>query len=207
MKKICTKCGIEKDIEKFWKDKRIKSWIVAQCRECLNKVCVAYNNRNREKVREANRRSKEKHKDKVLEREKIYRENNREILRERQRIFKEKNPERKKEIALKHFYKKKDKYKKYAQEYRKKFSEKVNARTAKKRALKKKQTPSWVKSYHTHHFYKLSIVLEDIFWYKFHVDHIIPLAQWWLHSPFNLQVIPATINFQKSDKLNFSYTI
>lgn len=40
---------------------------------------------------------------------------------------------------------------------------------------------------------------------KFHVDHVTPITKDGLHHPSNLQVLPATINLRKFNKLDFRY--
>jgi hypothetical protein len=41
----------------------------------------------------------------------------------------------------------------------------------------------------------------------YHVDHILPLSKGGLHEPNNLQYLPAKINLQKNNSLNFNYEI
>ena len=46
-------------------------------------------------------------------------------------------------------------------------------------------------------FYNQSKRLSEIFGIKFHVDHIVPLNTGGMHTPSNLQVVPAKINLAK----------
>jgi hypothetical protein len=39
----------------------------------------------------------------------------------------------------------------------------------------------------------------------YHVDHIIPLSKGGTHTPSNVQVLPASINLKKKDKVDFVY--
>lgn len=82
------------------------------------------------------------------------------------------------------------------------------AHASKVRASKKLRVPAWltkdqlddIKS-----FYALAIKLEKLCGVKYHVDHIVPLhgkQVSGLHVPWNLQLLPACINFSKSNKHN-----
>lgn len=82
----------------------------------------------------------------------------------------------------------------------------VNASTAKRRASKLNATPKWLNSGH-------KAEIEGLYLYaqifsqigeQLHVDHIVPLQGenvCGLHAPWNLQVIPASENLSKSNKL------
>lgn len=78
-----------------------------------------------------------------------------------------------------------------------------NAAEAKRQATKLNQTPvltteeqQTIKLY-----YKLSTSLGR----DYHVDHIIPLSKGGLHHPDNLQILCASDNLSKSDKLDYTY--
>lgn len=83
-------------------------------------------------------------------------------------------------------------------EYRKNNPEIYAAHAAKRRASVLQRTPDWLTQDHLEE-------IKDI--YKsspdgFHVDHIVPLqgsAVSGLHVPWNLQILPASINIQKSN--------
>ena len=54
--KICTKCGIEKPFEAFWRSKNRPDGYVSSCAECNNKKVRDYYKKNKEKKREKNRK-------------------------------------------------------------------------------------------------------------------------------------------------------
>jgi hypothetical protein len=82
-----------------------------------------------------------------------------------------------------------------------------NALLAKRRARKLEATPSWLSKQHFEaikEFYKEAKRLEDLFGELYHVDHIVPLQGahvCGLHVPWNLQVLTASENCSKSNKL------
>lgn len=89
----------------------------------------------------------------------------------------------------------------YNAKWRKANPDKVNAATAKRRALKLNQTPELTDSEDKQIklIYKRSQELGS----DWQVDHRIPISKGGQHHPDNLQIVTASYNLQKSDKLNF----
>jgi hypothetical protein len=85
-------------------------------------------------------------------------------------------------------------------EYRKKSKHLRTANHAKRRSLKKQSSVLLTKSQKQiiDCFYAQAHRLENRIGIKFHVDHIVPLSKGGLHSPTNLQTIPATLNISKN---------
>jgi len=113
MKKQCTKCGIEKDINEFWKDKTRKNGYRSWCKDCdkekstrwrklnpekvrgldkkwrlnnkakLTKKKRAFYKKNKDKISVHKKRYYKENKDKVLRQCKKYRENNKKIMKKR----------------------------------------------------------------------------------------------------------------------------
>ena len=79
----------------------------------------------------------------------------------------------------------------YHAEYRKANPGKVNANTAKRRALIKQQTPSW----YCHE--TVTAIYEVAAEFGYHVDHIVPLSKGGLHSHENLQLLTPEENMAK----------
>jgi len=52
--------------------------------------------------------------------------------------------------------------------------------------------------------YESSKRISDCIGINHHVDHIVPISKGGYHVHTNLQIIPAIINFRKSNKLNYS---
>lgn len=65
MKRKCTKCGEEKPLtnEYFTKDKHDKSGFTYRCSKCRNAASYEWNRLNKDKVKEANLKNRDKRKD------------------------------------------------------------------------------------------------------------------------------------------------
>lgn len=98
-------------------------------------------------------------------------------------------------------------HRQYSKQYKKENKGKVLSWKAKRRAQKLQATPSWLTAEHLksiERFYTISKEMELISGVKYHVDHIIPLQGkdvCGLHVPWNLQVIEASENLSKNNKL------
>ena len=148
----------------------------------------AYREANPDKVkayREANP-------DKIIAQTKAYREANSDKAKARRKAYREANP---------------DKVKARRKAYREANPDKSNAAAAKWRAKKFHATPSWLTNQDLEQikfFYSLAKDMESLTGTKYHVDHIVPLQGRnvsGLHVPWNLQVITATNNRSKSNKV------
>jgi len=109
--KKCNKCGLEKDLTCFHKDKSKKDGLVTQCKECVSKRSKSYYLENKEKInkyvreyckkKENKKRIAEqmsqfyqKNREELLRRATLYREENKEKIVIEQKIYREKNKEK-----------------------------------------------------------------------------------------------------------------
>jgi len=83
MKKICSKCKIEKDFSEFYKRKDTKDGLRQQCKSCHNEVNKIHYQNNCEKVKERVKIWKENNK----EYNKIYYQENKEKVKELVKIY------------------------------------------------------------------------------------------------------------------------
>ena len=90
----------------------------------------------------------------------------------------------------------------------KKRPDKVAAKAARRRTFKQKATPPWLTKEHFEEIQEFYTLAQELAWLNegevFHVDHIIPIRGknvCGLHVPWNLQLLPATKNLRKSNKL------
>ena len=93
--KICTKCGEEKSLEEFYKDRRRKDGFYPQCKICLKKYQRKYKEQNRDKYLEHSkkyqRKYREQNRDKRLEENRKYYEQNRDKRLEYSKKYHEQN--------------------------------------------------------------------------------------------------------------------
>lgn len=159
--KICTKCKVEKPLERFSPRKGRKSKYQPSCKDCMNAATKARRQAFPEKVKSEQRR--------------FYRDN------------KEKESAR-------------------CSKYRSENRDKVANNAAKRRAVKLKATPNWLTKEQEDDIkamYTLAKKFEGVFNTKYHVDHIVPLVGkdiCGLHVPWNLQLLPASVNLAKSNR-------
>lgn len=85
-------------------------------------------------------------------------------------------------------------------------SGKVRADTVKRRTAKMQRTPAWLTEddfWLMEQAYELAALRTEMFGFAWHVDHVLPLQGKYvsgLHTPYNLQVIPASENIRKANK-------
>jgi hypothetical protein len=70
--KTCTKCGIEKEIAEFSKDKLGKNGLHWVCKTCVQIYVKSYQQRNKEKINKWHRNYRKENKKKILIRERSY---------------------------------------------------------------------------------------------------------------------------------------
>ena len=180
--KTCTKCSIEKSFEAFYASSTHKSGYASWC-----KVCEL----------ERSRLKTLKYRDTRLAKAKEWRDANKDKQEAAVKAWREQNPEKLKAI-----------YREWADKNR----DKVNAKWMQRYASKKNRTPSWLtddEHWMIEQAYDIAAKRKQVFGFDWHVDHIIPLqgkTVSGLHVPWNLQVIPAKLNQQKSNKHEHSST-
>ena len=84
--KVCSKCGLEKDVSEFNKDKYTKDGIDCQCRSCRKE----YQHTHKEEIK----KWKEEHREEILEDAKEHYQNNKKELLEDAKEYYEKNKEK-----------------------------------------------------------------------------------------------------------------
>ena len=206
--KRCSKCGEFKELVDFPKDSSKPDGYRYSCKACNN------TERNKEIHRKAALKHYHKNSDKYAK----YREDNREKCRERVANSYLKSREARLEYARQYYQENKDDLKLMHKEYdnmhpevRKAAIQKwrlqnpgyINSIIAKRRAARKKATPTWANLQKIRQFYIYAKQLTEQTGILHVVDHIVPLQHdlvCGLHVEFNLQVIPATENSRKSNK-------
>jgi head-tail adaptor len=196
--KFCNKCQALKSIAEFGKDKNRHDGLHYMCLACrkLSRIANAetiqqqkrdHYARNRELLLERKRLSYPQHAAvKIAYGIKRYQANREEIL-ERHKIYMRGRPDYYKQMRLKQ-------------------PEKVNAKENKRKAAKLQRIPCWLTPddfWMIEQAYDICALRTKMTGIEWHVDHIIPLQGKLvsgLHTPYNLQVIPASINTSKGNK-------
>ena len=146
MKKVCCKCGEEKESECFNKNNAVKSGLYSQCKSCRKEYIRKYYLSNKEKAKKYNKEYQRKNKEKIKIKSKEYRQKNKERINQKKReSYSKLSKEEKKKLCKTNIEwqrKNKDYCNKYAREYRKKNKQKVQAIVYKstKKRLKKDVT-------------------------------------------------------------------
>lgn len=142
--KICSKCGLELNVNNFCKDKRHKDGLASSCKKCHKEVCQKYRENNRDKISERNYKEYnanyyEENKEREKERSRNYGKNNKDKVKENNKTYKEKNVSKTSEYNKEYYKKNKDKEKirnkKYAKENSEYFVVHAQIRAAKKLLL------------------------------------------------------------------------
>jgi hypothetical protein len=176
--KSCTHCNQVKPFEAFYASSTHKSGYASWCKVCESERSKAKTQRNR------NAR---------LAKAKQWRDANKDKQTAATQAWRKSNPER--TAAM---------YRYWAERNR----DKVNANWMKRDAAKKSRTPSWLTEddyWMIEQAYDIAAKRKEALGISFHVDHIVPLqgkTVSGLHVPWNLQVIPAKLNQQKSNHFN-----
>lgn len=98
----------------------------------------------------------------------------------------------------------------YSRRYRAENLTDIAAATARRRALRLKQTPKWcapgtVAYDFIGELYSDAKHFSEVFGVEYQVEHKCPLARGGSHEPGNMTIIPATLNMQKGAKLDYEF--
>jgi hypothetical protein len=91
--KICTKCKIEKNLDKFYFRKNLNKY-ETRCKECVKKEKQLWEEKNRDKHKIQSKKWKETHKEKIKEYNRKYKLENKEKIDEQNKKYREKNREK-----------------------------------------------------------------------------------------------------------------
>lgn len=175
--KKCWKCSKVKLLSDFNKCKTRFSGVQDKCKQCWKEY------RQTLKYKESKKKSDKK-----------YRDTNRKELN-------------KKQLEYQKTDKGQEVLKKNRRKYDKLHPEKANALNAKKRASKLQATPKWLTKEQLKEiefFYHVAAEFKSWTKVNLEVDHIVPLQGkevCGLHVPWNLQILPRSINASKGNKL------
>lgn len=167
----------------------------------------SWRERNRDKARAATKKWQEENSAHLDEYQAAYREANKERIRKRNREYHARNRDKRNAQSAAYRAANPEKMKQLDRVYRQANPDKNAAKAAKARADRAQATPAWLTKEHlkeVESFYATAKALEQAFGGKYDVDHIHPIKGstcCGLHVPWNLQVLPASKNREKSNKL------
>ena len=128
---------------------------------------------------------------------------NKELVVSRAKEWTKANPEKKREVRAKYREENRDDHNAYNRAWFSANPEKRAAYQAKRRATLIQRTPKWLSEddlWMIEEAYDLAKIRTEMFGFKWHVDHVIPLQGKKVsgfHVPTNLQVIPGVENCRK----------
>ncbi len=129
--KVCNKCGVEKPLSEYYKDRGGKFGVKARCKCCEKAYDKAYYEANKDKkkaYREANKDKnkayREANKDKLKAKNKAYREDNKDKLKAKNKAYREDNKDKLKSYREAN----KDKMRAYDKAYREANKDKIKAK-------------------------------------------------------------------------------
>lgn len=177
--KKCTKCLIEKDLSEFWKNKNFKDWLRYDCNQCRKE----YYKKNKEYINKKCREYREENLENIKERHKRYYKENKEKIKQKQKIN----------------------WPKWAKTENWKISKKISAN--KRRALEKSSddwtiTTKLIDELLYLQWWECLICWENIV-NDYHLDHIVPLSDWWENSRWNVQLLCPSCNISKWNRYNW----
>jgi hypothetical protein len=179
--KTCKTCKEHKSKELFSKSSSSKDSLDIYCKSCRNIMSRKWKKSNKKSITDYNAKYYLDNSDYEKERTAVWLKNNPDKVRKSNRLACKKWAANNKDM--------------------------VNARAAKRRAIKLKALPKWLTKEELEQIKELYLIAEMFKLYtgeEYHVDHIVPLQGenvCGLHVPWNLQVIPAKENLSKSNKL------
>lgn len=191
--KHCKKCGFDKPLCEFSKNKNTKDGLQFYCKDCCRASVKSYREANKERYYASSKRWARENPERAKESKKKRYQEDRERLLEQKKSYYRDN----KAAILA-----------YKKDYGRKNRAKRNAIEAKRNAEKLKRTPAWLSKDQLAEIEQYYWLAKDLYYVtgeKYHVDHIVPLQGEnvsGLHVPWNLQVLPADLNIAKGNKFD-----
>lgn len=183
--KKCARCASFKPMSEFGRNRQ---WVGSYCRDCRNALTRAWKKSNPEKVNADCRAWRKANPEKHRAMTRAWREKNMEKFSALVRAWSALNPDRRRMSVSK---------------YAKNNMPMVLARNKLYQQRKRRAVPSWANTFFMEEAYALAQLRTRVLGYEWEVDHIVPLRSpivCGLHTHDNLQVIPARLNYLKSNR-------
>lgn len=204
--KTCIGCGETKELEEFPPNKSNKTdGHHARCKICYRLYQKGWRDANPGKNGEYSKKWRDENPEARKAYEKEYAENNREKLNAKQRKWNQKNPEKRRESNKQQYANQR----KWAKENPQVIA--LNA-LVRRRTVRQAQ-PAWISTeqlLEIKTIYRSAKTMSEFHEEPYHVDHIEPIkgvnaegehVSCGLHVPWNLQILPASENIRKSNKM------
>ena len=195
--KACYKCGEVKTLDCFFKDRSRRGGLQNKCKVCGLDYSKDYYQANKEDRAKYAKAYHQANKEYLTEYDKAYYKANKEAITEKKKDYYQANKESLTE---------------YSKAYYKANKESFYEAVAKRRALKKSNTPEFILNCEVDKkrrvdTYQLRSLMTKVTGIEHHVDHMWPLSDGGPHWSGNLQVIPATDNLSKSASVDLEIKI
>jgi len=198
--KVCSKCKEQKDVGFFYLRKgKPDSW----CKMCYKDANTKYVKTDEWKIKKKGNANKPENKIKKALADKLYRENNMSAIKESKKQYYINNKDTISKKVSARYQVNKEHVKTNVLLWKTKNKDKVNAYVMHRLTTKKQACPKWLTEddkWMIEEAYSLAKLREQIVGGVWHVDHIIPLQNnivCGMHVPWNLQVIPESVNCSK----------
>lgn len=203
MYKKCSKCKEEKLFSEFNRNKSKKDGYNFNCNSCRRDYYLK--NKEQLKIKRINYYAANE--EEIVERLKKYREVNKEKISNSKARYRENNKKQIAEKQAKYRLDNRDRLANYQANYQKTNRAKINSMNAKRRATKLRATPKWLTAedyIKIQELYEIAQAFKLYTGQEYHVDHIVPLQGknvCGLHVPWNLQILTASENLCKHNKV------
>jgi hypothetical protein len=202
MGRVCTLCGVAKELEFFGFDNRLKEGRRYQCKECYS----ARSNQIRKKSPEQYKKYGAKWREKNRERERLrslkYDEEHREIRRAKNIDRYYANVEKSRAQSLQYHYANKDKRNAYCRDWQKRNLELCSRKVRERNGMAKQATPAWADIDAMNTLYSIAKIYRDS-GIDCVVDHIVPINSklvCGLNTVQNMNLISSKENLSKGNR-------
>lgn len=223
MTKLCRGCDRFLPLDQFNKKASSKDGLQFRCRPCDRAYLAAWRERNVERKRQMDRDYAAANRESAKEKTRAWTAANRERKRAADRAYQAANGQRIAEQAALYRAQNRDKIqtrkesyraenrqriRQQNKEWRQKNKAKVLADRAMRKMRKRNATPPWLTKQQRLEIraaYETAQVFTEALGEPFHVDHIVPISSpvvCGLHVPWNLQILRAVENIEKSNRLD-----
>lgn len=206
--KTCKKCGNTKELTQFYADSHYRDGLKGTCKACCNAASMRWASDNRKRSRSNKAAWVAKNPERDAAHQKKYRRLNKSKLAESVANWQSRNPAKKEAGRRRWRERNRSTYLTTCAESGRKWRinnpGRVNARTARRRAMLIQASVAWADNAAIQALYESAARLTRETGTPFQVDHFVPLQSPFvcgLHNEFNLRVITAVENQRKHNSV------